>query len=192
MERPQAHPERLDHGDDAHRAAGLGLLQAVLGREGAVDGNLGHVMARDLHAASEADRFSRAIARMESREGARARSYAERVSVGGDRDVMEPTDRRIDYEERCRRRDEDYALIDCACEVIYGRDQCSGGIDAILGSAYADALWWRYCAAATWPEVAGGVGMSERFCRVAVRVALDTIDAYGLDRVATGLGLAEG
>ena len=160
---------------------------------------MGTSQARDFFdsvydAAREADRFSRAIARMESREGAKAQSYSERVSMGGDRDVMEPTDRRIDYEERCRRRrEEDYALIDRACEVIYGReDQCSGGIGAILGSAYADALWWRYCAAAPWPDVAAGVGMSERFCRDAVRVAIDTIDAYGLDRVATGLGLAEG
>ena len=106
---------------------------------------------------------------------------------------MRATDRRMDYEARCRRRlEEDYELIDVACDVIYGSDQSTGGVGAVLGSAYADALWWRYCAGATWPEVADGCGMSERWCRDAVGVAMDVIDSYGLSRMAEGRGLAEG
>ncbi|MGN9233696.1 hypothetical protein ACTM8Z_00095 [Atopobiaceae bacterium HCP3S3_D6] len=143
-------------------------------------------------ASRDAERTRRAVSRMESREGVRAQSYGPR-GRGGTRDAMAATDERMDYEERCRARVEaDYALIDAACDVIYGRDQRTGGVGALLGAAYADALWWRYCAAATWPEVAAGTGMSERWCRDAVRAATDVADAYGLERMASGLGLAEG
>ena len=55
-----------------------------------------------------------------------------------------------------------------------------------MGSAYADALWWRYCAGATWADVARGCRMSERWCRRAVETALETIDAFGMRRVAEG------
>ena len=34
--------------------------------------------------------------------------------------------------------------------------------------------------------------MSERWCRDAVGVAMDVVDSYGLERMASGLGLAEG
>lgn len=147
--------------------------------------------ARD--AAEDAERTSRTIERMEGREGVRAQSYQPRT-LGGGGDSMRATDARIDYESRVRRRrEEDYALIDLACAVIYGSDQTgSGGVAAMLGPAYADALWWRYCAAATWPEVAEGCGMSERWCQRSMRVSFDTIDSYGLARVVSGLGIAEG
>ena len=106
---------------------------------------------------------------------------------------MRATDARMDFEGRIeRRREEDYRLIDAACSVIYGSDQSTGGVGAILGAAYADALWWRFCAAATWPEVAEGTGMSVRWCKDAVGVAMDVIDSYGLERMSRGLGLAEG
>lgn len=143
-------------------------------------------------ASEDAERTSRTIRAMESREGVRAQSYGPR-GRGGSHDPMAATDARMDYEERYRRRvEEDYRLIDEACDVIYGADQSTGGVGAILGAPYADALWWRYCAAATWPEVAEGAGMSERWCRDAVGVAMDVVDSYGLERMARGLGLAEG
>ena len=158
----------------------------------------GYQSARDLfeatrEAARDADRISRTIARMESREGLHAQSYQPSVR-GGDHDASAATDARIDYEGRVRRRrDEDYALIDLACSVIYGADQVgSGGVSALLGPSYADALWWRYCAAATWPEVAAGTGMSERWCQQAVSLALDVVDAHGIERMVSGLGFAEG
>lgn len=157
-----------------------------------------YLSARDFFAAvrdasREADRTLRTIRDMESREGVRAQGYEARGRSGGPADAMRATDRRMDYEARCRRRlEEDYELIDVACDVIYGSDQSMGGVGAVLGSAYADALWWRYCAGATWPEVADGCGMSERWCRDAVGVAMDVIDSYGLSRMAEGRGLAEG
>lgn len=143
-------------------------------------------------AAIDADSITRRIRAMESREGVRAQTYGPR-GRGGVRDAMAATDARLDFESRIeRRREEDYRLIDAACSVIYGADQSTGGVGAILGAAYADALWWRFCAAATWPEVAEGAGMSERWCKDAVGVAMDVIDSYGLERMSRGLGLAEG
>lgn len=144
-------------------------------------------------AAIDADSITRRLRTMEAREGVRAQSYEARGKSSGTGDAMRATDARIDFESRIeRRRDEDYRLIDAACSVIYGADQSTGGVGAILGAAYADALWWRFCAAATWPEVAEGAGMSERWCKDAVGVALDVIDSYGIERMASGLGLAEG
>lgn len=147
--------------------------------------------ARD--AAIDIERTSRTIASLQSKEGVRAQGYGP-SGRGGVSDPMRATDVRVDYEERVRsRREENYALIDLACAVIYGSDQSgSGGVDAMLGPRYADTLWWRYCAAATWAEVAEGTGMSERWCRDAERVAFDEIDAYGILRMAEGNGLAEG
>lgn len=143
-------------------------------------------------AARDADRTTGIIRSMEAREGVRAQTYGPR-GRGGVRDAMAATDARMDFEERYRRRlDEDYELIDRACDVIYGADQSTGGVGAILGAAYADALWWRFCAAATWPDVAEGTGMSVRWCKDAVGVAMDVVDSYGLERMSKGLGLAEG
>lgn len=143
-------------------------------------------------AAKDADRISRTLARMESREGLHAQSYQPSVR-GGDHDVRATTDARLDYERRVRRRrEEDYALIDLACSVIYGSDQTgSGGVAALMGADYADALWWRFCAAETWEAVAAGTGMSERWCQQAVPYAFDVIDSYGIRRVIDGLGIAE-
>lgn len=148
--------------------------------------------ARD--AAREAERTRRVLSGMEGREGVRAQSYEPHGRSGHRTDVMAAVDERLDYEERMRRRvNEDYALVDLACNVIYGgRDQRSGGIGALLGSAYADALGWRYCAGATWANVAKGCRMSERWCRRAVETAMETIDAFGMRRVAEVRGAAEG
>lgn len=148
--------------------------------------------ARD--AAREAERTRRVLSGMEGREGVRAQSYEPHGRSGHRTDVMAAVDERLDYEERMRRRvNEDYALVDLACNVIYGRDdQMTGGVCALLGSAYADALWWRYCAGATWADVARGCRMSERWCRRAVETALETIDAFGMRRVAERRGTAEG
>ena len=92
-------------------------------------------------AAIDADSITRRIQAMESREGVRAQTYGPR-GRGGVRDAMAATDARMDFEGRIeRRREEDYRLIDAACSVIYGADQSTGGVGAILGAAYADALW---------------------------------------------------
>lgn len=144
-------------------------------------------------AALDAERVSRTVSSLEAREGVRAQGYGPR-GRGGGRDPMGATDERIDYESRVRRRLEgDYALIDAGSAVAYGADQMgSGGVEALLGPAYADVLWWRYCAAATWDRVAREVGMSKRWCQDASEAALDAVDAYGVWRMLAGVGTAEG
>lgn len=143
-------------------------------------------------AAFDAERINHTIERMQASEGLHAASLSGRVSGGSASDVMHKTDVRLDYEKRIQKRQqEDYELIDLACTVLYGKDSRGGGIAALKGSAVADAMWWRFCAAAKWSTVERMVGMTERWCREATEAAFDTIDAYGLERVADGLGIAE-
>lgn len=144
-------------------------------------------------AAADADRISRELARMEAAEGVRAQGY-ESVGRGSRADVngRGATIARMDYERRVsKRREEDYALVDFACDVIYGSGQTGmGGIDALLGSAVADMVWWRFCACASWSEVAGHCELSVRRCQELVDAAMDTCDAYGVPAMREGLGRA--
>lgn len=144
-------------------------------------------------AAADADRISRELERMEASEGVRVQSYdsaghGTRADVNGTSRVVA----RMDYEGRiAKRRDEDYKLIDAACDVIYGSSQDGmGGVDALLGSTAADAMWWRFCACAAWREVAGHCEVSERTCQDMVNAAMDVCDAYGIDAMRRGLGTA--
>ena len=145
-------------------------------------------------ASREAERTRLTLLRMEAREGARAQTYAERVSVGGERDRMAQTDARIDYEGRMRERIEaDYALIDLACKVLYGEDSGKGGVDALMGSAVADCISFRYVDARPWPEVAALLGYSRwsvNSLRDLCQQGFDAIDFFGWDNVLGGTGSA--
>lgn len=142
-------------------------------------------------ASIEADRTRRMLQRLEASEGLKGQSYSPRVA-SGNRDVMQRTDARIDYEERMRERiDEDYAIMELGDQVIYGRESGKGGIDALLGSAYADVVWWRTCGAAPWQEVAERVSYTRRYCMEMYGVAMDAVDAYGFEACADGVGSAQ-
>lgn len=141
-------------------------------------------------AALDAERTRRQLEAMESREGVKAQRYGTSVQ-GGTHDVMAATDARIDRERAWAARIErDYALIDEACEIIYGTDN-RGGIASLLGTATADAMFWRYCAAVTWAEVARNVSYSRQWCYRAVAVAFELIDSAGVEAVMRGEGMAE-
>lgn len=144
-------------------------------------------------AAFDADSIARRLMAMEAREGIKTQSYESYGHPGHRSDPMRNTDARIAFEDVIRARQTwDYALIDLASEVIYGSDITgSGGIAAILGAHYADLAWWRFCAAATWEETAIGCAMSEKWCRKGISVVIDTVDAYGIDRLIDGIGFAE-
>lgn len=62
---------------------------------------------------------------------------------------------------------------------------------ALLGSAYVDVLFWRYCAGESWDGVARECGMSEKAARRYADVAIDAADAYGIARAMDGDGMAE-
>lgn len=146
-------------------------------------------------AAVDAERIGRRLERMAAREGVRAQGYeAQGRGTRSDVNGTDATVGRMDWEGRiAARREQDYALIDSACAVIYGNDQTGmGGIASLLGSAAADAVWWRFCGAAQWREVAQRVEMSERWCRDQVAAAMDVCDAYGMEAMRCGLGVACG
>ena len=141
-------------------------------------------------AAIDAERTRRTLEAMESREGVKAQRYGQRTQ-GGTHDVMAATDARLDRELVWRRRiEEDYALIDRACAIIYGIDG-RGGVASLLGNPTADAMFWRYCAAVSWAEVASNVSYSQAWCYRAVAVAFELIDSAGVEAVTRGEGMAE-
>lgn len=152
--------------------------------------------ARELfEAAREAvrdnERIKRSIEAMEAREGPRSPSLEAHVRSGR-ADPMAATDDRIVAEEKWRRREEENCrLIDLASAVIYGKwYDGRGGIDAILDSRHADAMYWRFLCGMKWAEVGRIMCYSFRHVRRFVYDSLDTIDAYGLQRVIDGTGIA--
>lgn len=141
-------------------------------------------------ASRDAERTRLTLLEMEAKEDVRAQTYAERVSVGGERDRMAQTDARMDYEARMGERiDYDYALLDLACKVIYGDNSGKGGIDGIKGSLFADCLSFRYVDARPWSEVADLLGYSKESIdslRSMCRICFDMIDQLGWGRVIDG------
>lgn len=143
-------------------------------------------------AAGEARRTECQIERMRASEGVRAQGYGP-MGRGTRRDPngTGATDARIDYEGRMRRRlEEDRALVAEARAVLYGPDG-RGGVARLLGSAAADAMWWRYCAAESWAVVASMSCAAEKTARRRCEAALDVVDAVGFDDVKLGKGIAE-
>ena len=146
-------------------------------------------------ASREAERTRLTLLRMEAREGVRAQGYEPRVSMGGNADKMAATDSRIDYEQRMAERiEQDYQLLDMACAVLYGRESGKGGVDALMGSAVADCISFRYVDARPWGEVAALMGYSRwsrRSLRDMCQQGFDAIDSVGWDNVLGGCGTAE-
>ena len=143
-------------------------------------------------ASREAERTRLTLLQMEAREGVRAQGYEPRVMVGGERDKMAATDSRIDYEARMQERiEQDYQLLDMACAVLYGRESGKGGVDALMGSAVADCISFRYVDARPWSEVAALMGYSRwsrRSLRDLCQQGFDAIDFFGWDNVLGGVG----
>ena len=99
----------------------------------------------------------------------------------------------MDREALLRSRiEEDERLLDTACQVAYGKGKAGGGVSALLGSAYADVLYFRYVLGEPWGTVARECMLSERTAREYANTAMDAVDAYGVDATMNGLGLAEG
>ena len=145
--------------------------------------------ARD--AARDADRIARQLDGMERRalalggggfEG-RVRSTPDPDRIGRGVAAM------LDNESILRARQQaDRALIDAACELLYGADNRSG-LYALVGWP-ADAIFHHYLALRTWDEVAEMMGYSVRHVQRAVDAALDYADAAGDTMTRLGLGFA--
>ena len=104
----------------------------------------------------------------------------ERVSTSGN-GVERRTINYINHHDQLeKRRDRDFALIDKACAVLYGADQMGSGGLCALNPRWADTLWWVYCAASLWKEVAAHTGYSKRQCQQYRTDALKALDRLGL------------
>ena len=143
-------------------------------------------------ASREAERTRLTLLQMEAREGVRAQGYEAQGRSGHMSDRTAATDSRLDYEGRMRERIEaDYALIDLACRVLYGEESGKGGVDALMGSAVADCISFRYVDARPWSEVAALMGYSRwsrRSLRDLCQQGFDAVDALGWERVVDGVG----
>nr|DAM36520.1 MAG TPA: Protein of unknown function (DUF1492) [Caudoviricetes sp.] len=159
-----------------------------------------YVDAREFFAAvrdasREAGRIQSTARRMQDSEGLRGSGgFEPRVrSSNADPTGMARVDARIDFEAANERRlEEDYALIDAACAVIYGRDGRGDGLERLMGSAVSDCMWWRFCAAESWAVVADACGYSKSQARRLCAQGLDACDFFGWPNVVDGTGSAEG
>lgn len=170
------------------------------------------LMAAARSASRGAELVALRIAAMSEAEGVRGGGMT--GSTGGragDASGMGRTDARIDYEASALPRlREDYATIDYARSVLYGRDG-RGGIAALYhgepgvtdGTLVADLicchyLGWRYCLSPrpdlssgagimSWADAAEDVGMSLRSAHRHAQAALDLIDMHGHEAAAEGV-----
>lgn len=143
-------------------------------------------------ASREAERTRLTILRMEASEGVRAQRYEADGRSGHRADSMARTDSRIDYEARMRDRiSDDYELLDLACRVLYGEESGKGGVDALMGSAVADCMSFRYVDARPWSEVSALTGYCKRQCQRLCETGLDAVDFFGWENCLGGSGEAE-
>lgn len=142
-------------------------------------------------AARDAERIRRQLDAMESRSLSlgsggfepRVRSTPDPDRIGASVSAM------LDQGERLRERaDEDYAVIDAACRVLYGADNRSG-LYALVGWP-ADAIYHHYLALRTWEETAAMLGYSVQHVRRQVLCVLDLADANGQMWTELGRGMA--
>lgn len=146
-------------------------------------------------ASKDAERIRRQLLAMEARATSLgAGGFEPRVaSTPNPQRMADAVGAKVDREAMLeRRQQEDYDLIDLACEVLYGREQDgSGGLWSLVGWR-ADALWWHYLGGRTWAAVGDLLGYSEQYVWQQAQVALDTCDGWGLLPVIDGTGGAEG
>ena len=142
-------------------------------------------------AARDADRIARQLDGMERRALALGGGGFEgRVRSTPDPDrIGRGVAAKVDNEAVLRARQQaDRALIDAACELLYGADRRSG-LYALVGWP-ADAIFHHYLALRTWDETADMLGYSAPHVRRQVAAALDVADANGQMWTERGVGSA--
>ena len=153
--------------------------------------------ARDLfesarEASRDAERCRRQLLSMEAAaEGLSGPGFEARVSASGEPDRMgSRVAAMVDREEALSRRmEDDYALIELACSVLYGTDN-DGGLWSLVGWR-ADAIFQHYLADRPWAEVAALMGYGEQHVWRESMAALDVCDGWGIARAMAGEGGAE-
>ena len=155
--------------------------------------------ARDLfeaarEASRDAERIRRQLTAMEDRAAAlQSGGFEPRVRASREPDQVGTRVAALvarEHELR-KRQQEDYAMLDLACAVLYG-DANKAGLDKLVPESWwADVLWWRYLDGSTWEQVGEAVGYSPRRCFDVAQAALEIVDAYGLARTRLGVGIAD-
>lgn len=142
-------------------------------------------------AVHDIENIERALERMEAREGIRPHRLTA-TRGPSTRDPMAATDARIDAEAAYHARlERDWQIIDLANAVVYGTGyDGSGGVDALLDSRHADCLYWTYLSGERMGTVTSILGCSRATVWRIIRESLDLLDAYGLERVIDGTGIA--
>lgn len=137
-------------------------------------------------AAADTHRRSRILREMEYSECARA----PRMDAGrgqGSRDGMERTDARLDLESKWAPVFESNGeIMDAATEVLYGADWMHG-LAVLTGQRDADILYFRYLSYESWDRVAQLMGISSHHALRLHNIALDFIDANGIQETADGI-----
>lgn len=145
--------------------------------------------ARD--AAGESERTLVQLRRMEESEQRLGGGIVAAVSRGEAPDPRRRTDERLDLEAMMGRRlEEDDRLMDFATTLLYGEKRGEGGVAALLGTDYADLLWWRYLGRESWERASQAAGWSRRAARRKAEEAFDLMDALGAEHVREGRGMA--
>ena len=158
---------------------------------------MGYSCARELfEAAREAmhdiERTAHLLDSMEAREGLHAHPIAISRNGSGHADPMRLTDTRMDAEAAAHRRlEEDWRLVDLANALCYGKwYDGEGGVDALLDSMHADCLYWVYLSGEKMGTITRILQRNNSTVHRMVRVAFETLDAYGLQRAIDGTGIA--
>ncbi len=152
--------------------------------------------ARDLFscarsAAIEMERTQRQLAERDAQQVRWGISYTEGSGTNADPNGMRRTQALVDFQAMAQRRMRRCErVISTAAACCYGVDG-EGGIADILGSVYADVLFWYYLDAQTWPATASHAFVSESTAKRYAAAALDTMDALGMPHVLDGRGIAE-
>lgn len=143
------------------------------------------------NATQELTRSRNTLQRMESMEGARGANVTGVGHASGIADPYAPTDARMDYERRIQATiEEDEALVDYACSVLYGTDQTgrTGGLYTLAPRVCADVICLHWCMGASWEETARMVGYSTRYAQDRARMGFEIVDAYGIEATIEGKG----
>lgn len=150
--------------------------------------------ARDLFcaaadAADEAKTIEDALERARTREQVHAQSYGIHSSTGI-RDVMLPTDARMQLEERKKDLyDQDMQLIKYCYEVLYGRDK-THGLSELVDFRAVQAVEYKYLRRMKWQAIAALFNAPVITARRMCDYAFDVIDSLGFEKTIAGVGQA--
>lgn len=142
-------------------------------------------------AATERRGLEAKLKTLEERRGLSGAPWGESVQSASD--DANGTMRSVAYLDACsiveRRMEEDAALVDAACAVLYGDG--AGGVASLLSPTHADVLFHRYIGGDTWSAVANKACLARCTAYSMRDAAFDLIDALGTDAVVEGVGMAE-